>query len=267
MSVKRTVAAPDPDVVLLPGALRPDPAQERLDDVNDLIGVDEIRVIPSRQFHQPGSRHAVRDVPTVRDRDVVVRAMDEQSGSRDGAEHVPNVRLHVHPRERTDRPWARALPDVPLKPAAELLVPCDRRRDPGCAPLDVLSRPEVLLVRGSLLDLLLPKALWEVRCPDRNARLPCRRRRGRRCARDRSREENVIGPPSEAAEQGCPLRTGGVHDRPYVVHALLEGGQAIEWNAVGETGAAFVEKDEAARRREDGAGTGRRRVRSREYSR
>ena len=63
----------------------------------------------------------------------------------------------------------------------------------------------------------------------------------------------------DAAEGGAP-GADGVHHRPDVVHALLERGQAIEWYAIGQSRAAFVEEDEARERREAAQESGERRL-------
>ena len=74
------------------------------------------------------------------------------------------------------------------------------------------------------------------------------RRRGafRISGREEGRHRAALG----NAAQGGPLRSDRVHHRPDIVHPLLQGRQAIERNAIGETGAAFVEENEPRKRRE-----------------
>ena len=64
------------------------------------------------------------------------------------------------------------------------------------------------------------------------------------------REQDAERPSLRPAEERGPLRSGGVQDRPDVVHALLERGELGDGHRIGHSGSPFVQKDHAGERGE-----------------
>jgi hypothetical protein len=57
-------------------------------------------------------------------------------------------------------------------------------------------------------------------------------------------------PPSEAPKMAAFLTVNGVHDHPYIVHALLERWQLVGRHRIRHARATLVEQDQTRERRQ-----------------
>jgi hypothetical protein len=61
-------------------------------------------------------------------------------------------------------------------------------------------------------------------------------------------------------QQHRALGSCRLHHRPHIIEALLEGGELVDGNGVGQTSAALVEEDQACHPRQAREETGERRL-------
>ena len=164
--------------------------------------------------------------------------MQHERGHPDGREHVAHVDLEVHHVELAEGPRACALSH------AEREV------------LDLLVHPFAVEVRARQLDRAPEALVLRVVALRLLARHPVREAGRAREPRQRpvdderpaalgvgGREEDAHRPALGGADHGRGRGAGRVHDRAHVVHAGLEVGDA--GHAVGQSGAALVEQDQA----------------------
>ena len=102
MSVNRTVASTRSGSTQVPLAALPDPPQERVDVVADLVGRTHQPWSHARQLHELGARDALRHVARPRRRPCLVAGRDGGRASARwiGGQDVADVDLAVHPPQR-----------------------------------------------------------------------------------------------------------------------------------------------------------------------
>jgi len=216
------------------------PVEERLDLVEHRVLIaDERQVVVARQFDEVCARDAARDeAPFLDLQTLIVGAMQHECRHAHGRQHVADVDLGVHARERQRGARARAHPQVGGPPLAECRVAGLRRRP----RLDAHRAAPVL---ADFLEEVF--AFGACRRP-RVIRRPqplgvgADHHERQRAIRVRGREEAAERSALRHAEQCRALRAHGFEHGAHVVHALLECREVRD--AVRQTGAPFVEQDE-----------------------
>ena len=241
MSVKRTVARMLSSSASSSRSSR-DEALDRIEVRVAVLGDDVRGRAGHRLVPAPGIK---RGEGAPRARLLAAPAQDERRDA-DRAEDVANVRLVEHAecgdgvaRAGRERACTRGtthdllLGRHAVEGQARALALGDRPRTPVAVDARQLA-----------LELVFPQCPTGSRGPTRCG-VACCRARAPPSARDESpRTCTPSGPPSASATSTARSTSCGVQDRPQIVDALLDRGQAVSAQPVGEAHTAVVEADQ-----------------------
>ena len=214
-------------------------------------------MVVARELDERGAGNPRREIPSFLDLHApITAAVEHERRHADRRQHVANVDLGVHPRQRHGGARARAHAQVGCPPLAERGIGGLRGRPhldaDGASPLG----DHLVAERIALLARRAPRVVLVAQPPgvaaDHHERLGLLRVRRREQAAQRA----AFGD----AQQDRALRSHRVHDRPHVVQPLLERGQLRDGDRIGQPRPPLVEQNQARHRRQASEEPGERRL-------